>query len=126
MLRPATPHHHAPTPLLPFDTFASPQGFSHKKNASFAEFHSDSPTTPAVLSECCSCIADGNQRLRGTRGLPECIAEENTPGLLPYVSGSLGVWCAPQHNHSNPAHPPFALADRGLHACMHAMRVAGR
>lgn len=70
----------------------SSQGFSHKKNDSFAKFHSDSPTTPAVLSECCSCIADANQRLGGTRGLPECIAQENTPGLLPYVSGSLGVW----------------------------------
>ena len=99
--------------------WAPPQGFSHKKNASFVQFHAESPTTPAVLSECCSCIADGNQRLRGTRGLPECIADENTPGLLPYVSGSLGVWCAPPQNLSSPAHPPFALAARNA-CCVHA------
>eukprot|EP00966_Prymnesium_polylepis_P123620 2858251-Prymnesium_polylepis.1 len=67
------------------------QGFSHKANDSFAKFHQQSPAKPAVLSECCSCIADGNQRL-GSRQLPRCIAEENAPGLLPYVSGSLGVW----------------------------------
>ena len=45
------------------------QGFSHKANRSFAAFHAQSPAKPAVLSECCSCTADDNQRL-GSRALP--------------------------------------------------------
>jgi hypothetical protein len=55
---------------------------------------------PVVLSECCSC---DSQRL-GTPGnifdsstpldrrISACEPEQNSPGLLPYVSGSLGVW----------------------------------
>lgn len=69
------------------------QGFSHKNNQSFVNFHKQSPDKPTVLSECCSCIADGNQRVvDGPRGLPSCIAQQNSPALLPYVAGSLGVW----------------------------------
>lgn len=63
------------------------QGFSHKKNNTFERFHKGSPTKPSVLSECCSCTSQ-----RPDRSLPSCIAEENSPGLLPYVTGSLGVW----------------------------------
>ena len=63
------------------------QGFSHSKNNTFAAFHKQYPEQPLVLSECCSCMSQ-----RSDRYLPECIAQENSPGLLPYVSGSLGVW----------------------------------
>lgn len=68
------------------------QGFSHKKNDSFIHFHQSSPHKPTVLSECCSCIDDGNQRMAADRGLPSCISDENTPAQLPFVAGSIGVW----------------------------------
>ena len=67
------------------------QGFSHSNNKTFEQFHKQSPAKPSVLSECCSCIDDGNQRPI-SRGIPACISEQNSPGLLPYVAGSLGVW----------------------------------
>ena len=67
------------------------QGFSHSKNQTFEQFHKQSPAKPSVLSECCSCIDDGNQRPIN-RDIPACISEQNSPGLLPYVAGSLGVW----------------------------------
>ena len=63
------------------------QGFSHKKNDTFVSFHTQSPGKPSVLSECCSCSSQ-----RQSRGLSPCIGDENSPGLLPYVTGSLGVW----------------------------------
>jgi hypothetical protein len=63
------------------------QGFSHSKNGTFEKFHKENPNKPSVLSECCSCTSQ-----RDSRSLPSCIASENSPGLLPYVSGSLGVW----------------------------------
>ena len=63
------------------------QGFSHKKNSTFVSFHKSNPNKASVLSECCSCTSQ-----RDSRSLPSCIAQENSPGLLPYVSGSLGVW----------------------------------
>jgi hypothetical protein len=63
------------------------QGFSHSKNNTFENFHEQSPHKPSVLSECCSCTSQ-----RPDRALPGCIASQNSPGLLPYVTGSLGVW----------------------------------
>eukprot|EP00756_Hemistasia_phaeocysticola_P022968 Hpha_TRINITY_DN15865_c4_g5::TRINITY_DN15865_c4_g5_i1::g.188348::m.188348/K01190/lacZ; beta-galactosidase len=76
-------------------TFGSPmyldvQGCSHSKNNTFEKLHSSTslpPNQPLVLSECCSCTSQ-----RPDRSLPSCIAEQNSPGLLPYVAGSLGVW----------------------------------
>ena len=73
-------------------TYGSPQkldvqGGSHTKNQSLAKYHGQYPSKPLVLSECCSCMSQ-----RPERDLPSCIAQENSPGLLPYVSGSLGVW----------------------------------
>ena len=76
------------------------QGFSHKSNASCESFHHDHPQTPVVLSECCSCVtqrvaAPGNTYDSATgadRRISPCEPEQNSPGLLPYVSGSLGVW----------------------------------
>eukprot|EP01065_Artemidia_motanka_P007129 TRINITY_DN1351_c0_g2_i2.p1 TRINITY_DN1351_c0_g2~~TRINITY_DN1351_c0_g2_i2.p1 ORF type:complete len:1015 (+),score=324.33 TRINITY_DN1351_c0_g2_i2:64-3045(+) len=68
------------------------QGHSHAGNSTFTSFHGEFPQVPQVLSECCSCT-ESNQRLpAATRGLPSCIASQNSPGLLPYVAGSLGVW----------------------------------
>jgi hypothetical protein len=63
------------------------QGFSHSGNSTFEDFHKKNPNKPSVLSECCSCTSQ-----RDSRSLPTCIASQNSPGLLPYVSGSLGVW----------------------------------
>ena len=81
-----------PSRLVTANGFADPdsldvQGFSHKSNSTFFDFHKSNPNKPSVLSECCSCSSQ-----RDSRSLPSCIAQENSPGLLPYVSGSLGVW----------------------------------
>eukprot|EP01062_Namystynia_karyoxenos_P072830 TRINITY_DN6932_c0_g1_i1.p1 TRINITY_DN6932_c0_g1~~TRINITY_DN6932_c0_g1_i1.p1 ORF type:complete len:1025 (+),score=273.18 TRINITY_DN6932_c0_g1_i1:110-3076(+) len=68
------------------------QGHSHANENTFESFHQKFPAVPQVLSECCSCT-QSNQRLPlETRGLPQCIQAQNSPGLLPYVAGSLGVW----------------------------------
>ena len=71
------------------------QGGSHADNQTLAKFHSKFPSQPLVLSECCSCMSqrisdEGTQNVE--RDIPVCIAQENSPGLLPDVSGSLGVW----------------------------------
>ena len=44
--------------------------------------------TEQVLSECCSCGSQREDRAMGG----SCAGNENSPGLLPYVTGSLGVW----------------------------------
>ena len=83
-------------------------GYSHAGVAQFAAAHNASPTTPLVLSECCSCqsqrevgssSSDGgsdgnlvNGNIAGRSVNSECIATSNSPGFLPYMSGSLGVW----------------------------------
>ncbi len=70
--------------------FLDVQGCSHAKNTSFEKVHTGGtlpPDQPLVLSECCSCTSQ-----RPDRSLSSCIAEQNSPGLLPYVAGSLGVW----------------------------------
>ena len=76
------------------------QGFSHKNNASCKSFNKAHPKVPVVLSECCSCDsqrlpAKGNtfdSNLANDRRISSCEAAQNSPGLLPFVSGSLGVW----------------------------------
>jgi len=70
------------------------QGHSHRENSTFTDHHEKFPDVPQLLSECCSCTDDdGNQRLPiDSRGLTSCIAEQNSPGLLPFVAGSTGVW----------------------------------
>eukprot|EP00117_Sycon_ciliatum_P049000 scpid35265/ scgid34812/ Beta-galactosidase; Lactase len=64
------------------------QGMSHAGNSSFEKFHQAEPSTPLVLSECCSCQTQRLHRLDTTT----CMHDQNSPGLLPYVAGSLGVW----------------------------------
>eukprot|EP01064_Diplonema_japonicum_P003557 TRINITY_DN12287_c0_g1_i1.p1 TRINITY_DN12287_c0_g1~~TRINITY_DN12287_c0_g1_i1.p1 ORF type:complete len:928 (+),score=259.37 TRINITY_DN12287_c0_g1_i1:61-2784(+) len=65
-------------------------GFSHAGNNSFISYHQANPSTPLILSECCSCTTDREHN----RGLSpdSCQDSQNSPGLLPYVSGSIGVW----------------------------------
>ena len=77
------------------------QGHSHANNATFVAFHEANPTVPQVLSECCSCTSQrANGRQGGGRdGLPSCIWEQNSPGLLPFVAGSLGVWTLTARQH---------------------------
>jgi len=66
------------------------QGWSHRNNQTIEAFHQLYPNMPEVLSECCSCTS---QRLpAASRGVPSCVPDQNSPGLLPYVAGSLGVW----------------------------------
>ena len=64
------------------------QGFSHAGSGTFVHFHAETPNVPTVLSECCSCTS---QRL-DRADTSTCMSEQNSPGLLPYVTGSLGVW----------------------------------
>ncbi len=66
------------------------QGHSHSNNATIEAFHAQYPDLPNVLGECCSCTS---QRLPpNERVTTLCEPSQNSPGLLPYVSGSLGVW----------------------------------
>ena len=85
-------------------------GYSHQGAAQFEAAHNASPTTPLVLSECCSCQSQraGSSRPGSARSVDsECIAVANSPGLLPYVSGSLGVWTGYDHflTDEYPPHP---------------------
>ena len=64
------------------------QGLSHAQNSSFEAFHQQYPDMPLVLSECCSCQTQRLFRMDTTT----CMHDQNSPGLLPYVAGSLGVW----------------------------------
>ena len=64
------------------------QGMSHAKTPDFVAFHKANPTKPSVLSECCSCSTERAV----DRSTDTCIATQNDPGILPYVTGSLGVW----------------------------------
>ncbi|XP_065198692.1 beta-galactosidase BoGH2A-like [Sycon ciliatum] len=64
------------------------QGMSHGHNESFIGFHEKNPEVPTVLSECCSCQTQRLSRDATTT----CMHDQNSPGLLPYVAGSLGVW----------------------------------
>jgi hypothetical protein len=68
------------------------QGHSHSSNNTFIQFHEQNPNVPQILSECCSCES---QRMPPTgRALPDCISQQNSPGHLPFVLGSSGVWTA--------------------------------
>jgi hypothetical protein len=50
-------------------------------------FHAQFPSLPLVLSECCSCTTQ-----RNNRNVSSCMEQQGSPGLLSYVSGNLGVW----------------------------------
>ena len=79
------------------------QGFSHRYPHDFDAYHACRNTStmgryangsvvcnasrPTVASECCSCPST-----RGSFPGIKCMQGENAPGLLPYVSGSIGVW----------------------------------
>lgn len=81
------------------------QGHSHSSNSTFIEFHAQNPAVPQILSECCSC---SSQRLPASgRALPDCISSQNSPGHLPFVLGSSGVWTAFDYigeSHTWPQH----------------------
>jgi hypothetical protein len=64
------------------------QGGSHWGNSSFNKSHSNNSTMAQVLSECCSCTSQRDERSMGA----SCSGGQNSAGLLPYVTGSLGVW----------------------------------
>ena len=64
------------------------QGLSHASVAKFEAAKAANPAQPLVLSECCSC---STQRAPRTFDYA-CMASQNAPGDLPYVTGSLGVW----------------------------------
>ena len=85
------------------------QGFSHRKNASFASFHSSHPSVPTVLSECCSCTS---HRLPVSSRSPTtgCIRQQNSPMLLPYNTGSLGVWTLFDYFGESHTWPNYACA----------------
>lgn len=70
-----------PTPFLDV------QGGSHWGNQSFVKEHAANDSIALVLSECCSCTSQ-----RPDRDLSSCIGDQNSPGLISYVTGSLGVW----------------------------------
>lgn len=85
------------------------QGFSHRPNNSFVSFHHDNPTVPTTLSECCSCTS---HRLPVSDRSPgnSCIRNENSPGLLPFNTGSLGVWTLFDYFGESQAWPKYACA----------------
>ena len=72
------------TPTLQLDV----QGGSHWSGDKMVTAHAQNATKPLVLSECCSC--NSQRDLRSMDG--DCISAQNSPGLLPFVTGSLGVW----------------------------------
>eukprot|EP01043_Picozoa_sp_COSAG02_P004191 COSAG02_NODE_107_length_36312_cov_45.037942_40_plen_385_part_00 len=63
-------------------------GGSHWSNSSFAKAHAQNATKPEVLSECCSCTSQRTDRDLDA----SCIGQQNSPGTIPTVMGSLGVW----------------------------------
>lgn len=63
-------------------------GGSHWSNSSFAKAHEQNATKPEVLSECCSCTSQRTDRDMDAA----CIGQQNSPGTIPTVMGSLGVW----------------------------------
>ena len=82
-------------PSIPAREILDVQGGSHANNQTMSKFHSKFPSQPLVLSECCSCMSQrtsDNAPQNIGRDIPVCIAQENSPGLLPDVAGSLGVW----------------------------------
>ena len=64
------------------------QAIAGRSNASFAKGHAQNATKPEVLSECCSCTSQRDDRDLGA----QCIGQQNSPGIIPTVMGSLGVW----------------------------------
>jgi hypothetical protein len=85
------------------------QGFSHKSASSLENFHSLNPSTPQVLSECCSCET---QRLPVQSRKPSdgCMRSENSGGLLPFDIGSLGVWTLFDYFGESHTWPNYACA----------------
>ncbi|KAJ9436228.1 Beta-galactosidase BoGH2A [Diplonema papillatum] len=63
-------------------------GYSHGLNESFIKEHGVDPAEPLLLGECCSCPVDR----MAARNFTDCMREQNSPGDLPYVAGSTGVW----------------------------------
>ena len=64
------------------------QGGSHWSNSSFAKSHARNSTMAQVLSECCSCTSQREDRDMDA----SCIGGQNSPGLISWNMGSLGVW----------------------------------
>ena len=61
-------------------------GGSHWSNSSFATAHAQNATKPEVLSECCSCTSQRTDRDMDAN----CIGQQNSPGTISTVMGSLG------------------------------------
>ena len=61
-------------------------GGSHWSNKTFAKAHAQNATKPEVLSECCSCTSQRTDRSMDA----SCIGNQNSPGTIPTVMGSLG------------------------------------
>ena len=85
------------------------QGFSHAPASKFAQAHQTNPTQPLVLSECCSCTTQRVPRAADYA----CMTEQNAPGDLPYVSGSLGVWTLFDYFGEPPGLWPFVSSSFG-------------
>eukprot|EP00040_Diaphanoeca_grandis_P025859 m.143977 g.143977 ORF g.143977 m.143977 type:complete len:1013 (-) comp30346_c0_seq1:516-3554(-) len=85
------------------------QGFSHASAPKITAFHEASPKVPTVLSECCSCTS---HRLPVSDRGPSssCIRQQNSPGLLNFTTGSLGVWTLFDYFGESHNWPDYACA----------------
>jgi len=85
------------------------QGFSHAPASTFANAHAAFPQQPLVLSECCSCETQRIPRHNNYN----CTASENSPGEIPFVAGSLGVWTLFDYFGEPPALWPYVSSSFG-------------
>eukprot|EP00055_Hartaetosiga_balthica_P011807 m.55149 g.55149 ORF g.55149 m.55149 type:complete len:1043 (-) comp7742_c0_seq2:1300-4428(-) len=98
-----------PTAANDFTYGIDVQGWSHANSEKFISSHEKNPNQPLVLSECCSCQS---QRV-GDRSVGTCEMEQNSPGLLPYVTGSLGVWTLMDYFGEPAGNWPFVSCSYG-------------
>jgi len=85
------------------------QGFSHAPSATFDAAHAKNPTQPLVLSECCSCSTQRAPRKYGFN----CMVSQNSPGDIPFVAGSLGVWTLFDYFGEPPSLWPYVSSSFG-------------
>ena len=67
-------------------------GISHANENKFTELHQQQPSLPLVLSECCSCSSERGELSSRYRSSSSCMDEQNAPGWMSFVTGSIGVW----------------------------------
>jgi hypothetical protein len=82
------------------------QGGSHWGNSSFAKSHANNGTMAQVLSECCSCTSQRTDRTMDG----SCIGGQNSPGLVSYVTGSLGVWVSTSQEERSLMHSYLSIS----------------